>query len=237
MCRSPCTTGAVQGWGVKCPTSKPDVPGMFSAEREMKSPPSCCACCRFSPEERGVAVPGTPCGSALIRFLVQFTQLFSYSCCSSHFSQLLISHCLFSLSAGPCSIFAFPSLLFVLISMCLTYVFVAVCPIIATTFPCCCSPSLSSDGGSGSSQRWAGNRNVPAIHRCLVRAPWTSPYHKHEHCMAPGSLWVLCRAGCSATPAGAAVLLQVRVEMQTAKPQLQAFVSEPQKGSHKSSIS
>lgn len=208
---------------------------MFSAEREMQSPPSCCACSRFPPEERGVAVPGTPCGSALIRFLVQFTPRFSYSCCSAHFSQLLISRCLFSLSAGPRSIFAFPSLLFVLISMCLTYVFVAGCPIIATTFPCCRSPSWSSDGGSGSSQRWAGNRSVPAIHRWLVRSPWTSPYH--EHCMAPDFLWVLCRAGCSAMPAGAAVLLQVRVEMQTAKPQLQAFVSEPQKGSQKSSIS
>lgn len=154
---------------------------MFSAEREMQSPPSCCACSRFPPEERGVAVPGTPCGSALIRFLVQFTPRFSYSCCSAHFSQLLISRCLFSLSAGPRSIFAFPSLLFVLISMCLTYVFVAGCPIIATTFPCCRSPSWSSDGGSGSSQRWAGNRSVPAIHRWLGRTSWTSPYHEHEY--------------------------------------------------------
>lgn len=71
-------TGAVRGGGVKRPTREPGVPGMFSAEEVMKSPPSCCACLRFSPEEHGVAVPGTPGGSALIRSLVQFTAFFIF---------------------------------------------------------------------------------------------------------------------------------------------------------------
>lgn len=66
----------------------------------------------------------------------QFPVLF-YSCCSSHSDELLISQCLFALSSGPRSIFAFPSPLFALISMCLTYIFVAICPAITATSPCC----------------------------------------------------------------------------------------------------
>jgi len=130
------------------------------------------------------------------------SQRFSCSHCSPHFNELLISHCLFSLSTGPCSIFAILSLLFVLTSMSLTYIFVAICPVIATAFPCC-FPFPSSARGAA----------------LLPQAR------------------MLPRPGCSQRRWMLESHCKPEQEMQTAKPQAQVFVSEPQKSFHNSSSS
>lgn len=113
----------------------------------LRCAPLCPAAVSRSPPGRGV-VAGTP-RVALPGFACRFnSQRFSCSRCPSHFNKLLISHCLFSLSAGLCSIFAFSALLFVLISMCLTYIFVAICPVITTAVPAASLPSAQPRRGN-----------------------------------------------------------------------------------------
>lgn len=90
------------------------------------------------------------------------SQRSSCSCCLSHFNELLIFHCLFSLSAGPCSIFAFSALLFVLISMCLTYIFVAICPVITTAVPAASLPSAQTLRGNPPCLAKGGMLQAPA---------------------------------------------------------------------------